>query len=274
MLRRIPSLDQSLWKCALSAWLFFAHAADAPAVLPQQQHNNTWPHDVVLELGAGGVMRPAYEGPKDFDFSPTGFVTLHYLWLPGLGEVKGGRRTEGFAFGPAFRYVRKRNSNDYAELRGLDDVDAAVELGGRLSYRFGMFRPWVAMRYGLGGHDGIIGEAGVDVVLRPTEAIEVMIGPRKSFATSAYMQTYFGVTPAEAAQSGLPSYAPNGGFKGAGFEVGSRYAFTPQWSVISTVAYEKLLGDAADSPIVRAGSDNQFTAKLGLSYRFGVRLFK
>jgi outer membrane protein len=251
-----------------------AHAADVPAVLPQQQHDNARPHDVVLELGAGAAMRPAYEGSKDFDFSPTGFVTLHYLWLPGFGEVKSGRRLEGFAFGPAFRYVRKRNSNDYAELRGLDDIDAAFELGGRFSYTFGVFRPWVAVRYGLGGHDGIVGEAGLDVVLRPTEAIEVMFGPRTSFATSEYMQTYFGVTPAEAARSGLPSYAPSGGFKGAGFEVGTRYEFTPQWSVISAVAYERLLGDAGKSPIVSAGTDNQFTARLGLSYRFGMKLFK
>jgi MipA family protein len=43
--------------------------------------------------------------------------------------------------------------------------------------------------------------------------------------------------------------------------------------VIESVAYEKLIGDAADSPITKAGDDDQLTVKLGLSYRFGLKLF-
>jgi outer membrane protein len=231
------------------------------------------PYDVVLEIGAGGGMRPAYEGAKDYEFNPTGFLTLHYLWLPGLGEVKSGRPTEGFSFGPSFRYVSKRDSNDYAALRGLDNIDAAFELGGRFAYTFGMFRPWVAVRYGFGGHDGIVGEAGLDMVVRPSAETEVTFGPRTSFANRDYMQTYFGITPLEAVRSGMSAYSPGAGFKGVGAEVIGRYQFTPQWAVIGSIAYERLLGDAADSPIVKTGDENQLTAKLGLSYRFGLKLF-
>ena len=58
--------------------------------------------------------------------------------MPGLGEVKGyGRPRDGFSFGPSFRYVRARNSGDYSELTGLQNVDAAYEIGGRVAYRFG-----------------------------------------------------------------------------------------------------------------------------------------
>jgi outer membrane protein len=257
-----------------------SRAADVPPPAPVERYQDWTPvqerarlYDVVLEIGAGASMRPAYEGAKDYKFTPTGFGTLHYLWLPGFGEVKGARPTEGFAFGPSFRYVPKRESNDYAAIRGLDDIDAAFELGGRFSYTFGWFRPWVAVRYGLGGHHGIVGEAGLDVVLRPTEATEFTFGPRTSFANREYMQTYLGVTPLESARSGLAVYSPAGGFKGVGAEAIGRYQFTPQWAVIGSVAYERLIGDAADSPIAKTGSENQFTAKLGLSYRFGLKLF-
>jgi hypothetical protein len=34
-----------------------------------------------------------------------------------------------------------------------------------------------------------------------------------------------------------------------------------------------LIGDAAASPIVKAGNENQVTAKLGLSYKFRIKLF-
>jgi outer membrane protein len=249
-------------------------AADVSAPGPREYDAAPRQYDVMLEVGAGASMRPAYEGAKDYQVLPTGFFTLHYLWLPGFGEVENGRPKEGFSFGPSFRYVSKRQSNDYAALRGLDDVDAAFELGGRFSYTFGVFRPWVAVRYGLGGHNGIVGEAGLDMVLRPSAVTEITFGPRTSFANSEYMQTYLGVTPAEAARSGLAAYSPGGGFKGVGFETVGRYEFTPQWAVLGSVAYEKLIGDAAASPITKAGDDDQFTAKLGLSYRFGLKLFK
>ena len=143
-------------------------------------------------------MRPAYEGAKDYKFNPTGFFTLHYLRLPGIGDVKKEGSGEGFSIGPSFRYVYKRDSADHPELRGLNDVDAAFELGGRIAYQWSMFRPWLAVRYGLGGHNGVVAETGLDLRFRPTELTEFTIGPRASFATGQYMKTYFGVAPAEA----------------------------------------------------------------------------
>jgi len=252
-----------------------ARAADA--VVPQQQRPAyvapARPYDIVLEIGAGAASRPAYEGAKDYKFSPTGFVVLHKLWLPGYGVVKDGRTTRGLSFGPSFRYVPKRDSNDYAELRGLNDVDAAYELGGKVSYTFGMIRPWVAVRYGLGGHHGVVGETALDFIFRPSAVTEFTIGPRASFASAEYMRTYLGITPTEAARSGLRTYDPDGGIKGAGAQITGRYEFTPEWSLVGSLVYEKLVGDAADSPIVQVGNDDQFTAKLGLTYKFGLKLF-
>ncbi len=233
------------------------------------------PYDVILEVGAGAQMRPAYEGAKDYQFSPTGFATLHYLWLPGFGELKSGRKADGFFVGPSFRYVSKRNSADYSQLQGLNDVGAAFELGVKTGYDFNWVRPWVAVRYGLGGYNGIVGETGLNFVFKPTEITEFTVGPRASFASSEYMQTYFGVTPVEALRSGLLwAYAPGGGFKGLGLDATARYQFTPQWAVVGELIYERLIGDAADSPIVQVGGEpNQLTAKLGLSYKFGLKLF-
>jgi outer membrane protein len=230
-------------------------------------------YDLIVEIGAGGAMRPAYEGAKDYEFNPTAFFTLHYLRLPGFGEVKKQQPAQGFSIGPSFRYVYKRDSADNPELRGLNNVDAAFELGGRLAYQWGLFRPWLAVRYGLGGHDGIVAETGLDLRFRPTPMTEFSAGPRASFATAEYMRTYFGVTPAESVQSGLNAYNPSGGIKGAGVEVSGRYEFTPQWAVVGMAFYERLIGDAADSPIVKLGDENQITAKLGLSYKLGLKLF-
>lgn len=266
----------SLVVLTLPVFLATPVAADIPAATgtftTQPPIRN---YDVVLEVGAGAALRPAYEGASQYQVSPFPVVTLHYLWLPGLGEVKGyGRPRDGFSFGPSFRYVRQRNSGDYNELTGLQNVDPAYEIGGRVAYTFGVLRAHASLRRGIGGHEGLVGEAGLDLTFNPSAVTEINFGPRISYADAAYMRTYLGVTLAESLTSGLPAYDPGGGIKGAGVEFGGRYAFTPQWSLLGAVTYERLVGDAAASPIAQAGDLDQFTARFGLSYRFGLNLFR
>lgn len=252
-----------------------ALAADiGPMVPPVQAQERARNYDIELELGLGAAYGPAYEGASEDRFTPWPIVTLHYLWLPGLGEVKSSQRRDGFSFGPDFRYVRKREAADYDALRGMNDVDAAFEAGGKFAYTFGMFRTHASLRRGFGGHEGFVGEAGLDATFNPTPVTEVSFGPRMSYADGEYMRTYLGVTPAESLTSGLSAYDPSGGIKGVGAELNARYMFTPQWSLLGSLQYERLVGDAADSPIAQAGSVDQFTAKLGLSYRFGLNLFR
>ena len=247
-----------------------ATTVESPTIQPPSRD-----YDVVLEVGGGATWRPAYEGASAYQVSAVPVITLHYLWLPGFGEVKGYKRPQdGFSFGPSFRYVRARNSGDYGELTGLQNVDAAYEIGGRVAYTFGILRVHATLRRGFGGHEGVVGEAGLDLSFHPNAVTELNFGPRISYADAAYMRTYLGVTPVESLTSGLPVYEPGGGIKGAGVEFGGRYTFTPQWSLLGAVTYERLVGDAAASPIAQAGDLNQFTARLGLSYRFGLNLFR
>ena len=254
-----------------------APAADvAPAQQPPAQAAPTRPYDIILEVGGGAAMRPAYEGAKDYKYNPTGLSTLHYLWLPGFGNVKSerDRAREGLIVAPSFRYIYKRDIDDHPELRGLKDVDASYELGGKIGYQWAVVQPWVAVRYGFGGYSGVVGETGLAFRFLPSAVTEFTIGPRASFATADYMRTYFGVTPAEAAAvSSFSAYNPSGGFKGVGLEATGRYEFMPQWSLVGSLIYEKLIDDAANSPVVKVGSENQFTAKVGVNYKFGLKLF-
>jgi MipA family protein len=49
-------------------------------------------------------------------------------------------------------------------------------------------------------------------------------------------------------------------------ELGVKADLDERWTAKATVGYSRLIGDAADSPIVE--SENQFTGLLGLSYKF------
>jgi outer membrane protein len=53
---------------------------------------------------------------------------------------------------------------------------------------------------------------------------------------------------------------------------GVTYALNNRWGLFGFARYERLLGDAAKSPIVRElGSRNQLSGGIGLNYTFVIR---
>ena len=57
------------------------------------------------------------------------------------------------------------------------------------------------------------------------------------------------MTPEQAAP-GRPTYSLGGGFTSAAITFEARYALTEKTALLGEVQYGKLIGDAADSPIV------------------------
>ena len=212
-------------------------------------------------LGAGAAYSPDYFGSEDYSFSPTGVLRFDYIRLPGGFEF-GSSGAVGYlqGFGPrgSARYIRERDASDYAEIDGLDNVDAALELGLGVGYEAMYWRAFADMRYGVIGHHAWVGEFGADAILRPNDAWIVNFGPRASWGASSFMSTYFGVNGSEADRSGLDAYDASAGFYGVGVELGARYSFSESWGVEGKAGYERLINDAADSPITEAGSANQF----------------
>ena len=242
-----------------------------------QQPSSDWifgsnGEDLVLELGAGARVLPAYEGADSFDIEAWPIIRPQFVRIPRLGTFGGGS-DGGFSFRPSFRFVDERDASDYSDLTGLGDVDWAFEAGATIGYRYGLLEGFATLRRGFGGHEGFVAELGLNAVLEPTPQLDLSLGPRLHLATDDYLDTYFGVSAAEAAASGYPAFDPDGWLKGAGFEAEGRYALSRHWAIRGEAGYERLLGDAADSPITGAGSKNQFSAALGLTYTLGLDLF-
>jgi MipA family protein len=89
------------------------------------------------------------------------------------------------------------------------------------------------------------------------------------------MDTYFGVTEAEASASGshLTACDPASSFKTAGLEARAVYALSDTTRLHIRAGWDRFIGDAADSPIVAVGSKDQFSIGAGLTYRFSFDLF-
>lgn len=230
--------------------------------------------DFVVILGLGVGTKPAYEGASDYKMTFKPIIDVERLrW--GWIDIGGDDDRGGFGFSPSFSYEGERVSADHAALNGLDNVEATYALGGRIGYEM-IFSDAISAeiygtaRYAFGGARGLIGEAGVDITARLTPQLEIVGGPVVSFASEDYMDTYFGVSSAESIATGgrLGAYDPSGGIKSAGLQVEARYEFVPDTFVSVNASYSTYLGDAKESPIVKSGSEHQFTVGLGLARRF------
>jgi outer membrane scaffolding protein for murein synthesis (MipA/OmpV family) len=89
------------------------------------------------------------------------------------------------------------------------------------------------------------------------------------WADDDYTQSYFGVAAAQAQASGLRQFTAEGGVKDVGVAASLHYLINEHWSITGRLAYRRMLGDAADSPLVEDfGSQNQASGAVIASYSF------
>jgi len=242
---------------------------------PAEFAATTFQPDLIIELGLGVGYAPLYDGSSQYGpvFIPR--INLELLVVPGLLDIGGGEQQGGFSFAPALSVAGARRSVDNAHLIGLDDIDPTYATGVRVGYEWGPAELYGELRYAFGGAQGLIGDVGLNLTAKLTPELEIVGGPMLSFATQGYMDTYFGVTAARAAATGgrLAAFDASGGIKSAGLNLSARYEFMPDTFINANASYARLVGSAANSPIVEKGAENQFKVGIGLSRRFTLDLF-
>jgi outer membrane protein len=176
----------------------------------------------------------------------------------------------GFSVGPAANIESSRKNSDVGAPVGKVPTTfeagafAQVEVANSVRLRGELLK-------GIGGHEGLVGALGVDQIWREGDRYVFSIGPRVLWSNGRYQRAYFGVTPAASAASSLPTYRPGGGVHAVALSSGMSYQFDNRFGMFGFARLERLVRDAAKSPIVRQlGSRNQLSAGLGLSYTFNI----
>jgi outer membrane protein len=244
------------------------------------------PEDVTnVRLGLGPVIAPSYEGSDEYNIDPVPVVSLRYknflevdnneIKLTALNRLfsAGSRMRDGSSLrlGPLVSINFGRDEDASADLTGMGNVGTSLELGGFISFAFSpTSRIRLRARHDVvGGHGGATAVADFSqTFIRSTNfALGGRVGG--TWASGPYMRSFFGVSPAQAARSGYPVFRPSAGFKDVNFALDGNYRIATQWSLVANVSYKRLLGQAADSPIVRlAGSPNQMLYSTYLVYSF------
>lgn len=153
-------------------------------------------------------------------------------------------------------------------LKGMGEIEGTTEGGLLLKYHMGRFGLSLSGRHALGsqGHDGAVVDLGASVMLHEAPKFRLTAETTVSWVDDNYMQTYYGVTREQARRTRFPVYEIDGGVNGARIEFTGVYNFAPRWSLIGLASYRKLLGDAADSPIVQSDGYPEFAVMVSRAW--------
>jgi MipA family protein len=275
----------------LAAGLHVAQAqvgvSTQPAVLPPGEAAAAEGANAVPKFeGALGLVlayKPAFSGATDRKISPqlAGFVRYGRLTLTGAGgfttqrqdDVERGLdaellRRDRVRVNLSARYDPGRRESDSEQLAGMGNIKATVRT--RLGLRWQPAPHWsLSLASGLdalGNGGGYTVEAGVSrsFILDARQRVTVSAG--LVAAGDRYLQTWYGVTAAQSARSGLPIYTPSEGLRDAHTGVTWRIEVNPQWAGFASLGATRLLGAAADSPLTRQSSSYSIAG--GIARRF------
>jgi outer membrane protein len=251
-----------------------AHAQSKAANTEQDRARTGW----TVTLGAGTEYGPSFEGSRhgSFSFVPS-FDIRRWGEPAGLSAPDDGfdyslLELGGVELGPVANIRGSRTTSDDHE--GLHDVGWSIDAGAFAQYWpiENKFRLRLEARQGVRKNDGFVADFGADWFQPYGRDIMFSAGPRVSLADATYMQNNFGVSAFEAQANGhLGAFGPSGGFKSVGFVLGATYQLSDTMSLQVYDKFDRLVGDAANSPIVtNIGSANQNTVGIVLSRSFQI----
>jgi outer membrane scaffolding protein for murein synthesis (MipA/OmpV family) len=277
-----------IWRSWKQATLY-VHVAGAALIAPALFCAPATAMPESVTLGAAAIVKPKYEGSNQHEVIPIPIIIPKFAETPdddsavtqvrkrvnfrGLDDIRvrllGGERLQ---VGAVTGYITKRDQDDGDLLRGLGNIDGGMVLGTYSALSLGTFTFDAAILEKITGDDaGPEFRFGVETNRRVSERVELGVRLGTTLASQDYMQTYFGVSPAQSRSSlaRLPAYSPDAGVKDVFVAVGASFDLSDRWLLKAGGRYGRLLGEAADSPVIE--TDNQVSGTIGLGYRFDWR---
>jgi outer membrane scaffolding protein for murein synthesis (MipA/OmpV family) len=227
-------------------------------------------------VGLASEVQPVYDGSRAYRIQGGPVINIQYkdeaFLATGDGLGYNFLRGDHYQVGASLVYdLGRKMKDDYTNLRGMGDISAApvakVFATAVLSKKFPLILR-TDVRQFAGGAEGAVGDVGVYMPLPGSSRTFVMFaGPSITLATHHYMQTLFGVSPAQALASGHPAYdVPHSGTTAAGVGFSATKFVTTHWLMNLDAAISQIRGSAVNSPLVERRT--QRVLALSLDYQF------
>jgi outer membrane protein len=230
-----------------------------------------------VTAGGGLAVMPTYEGSDRDRITPVPFVRAVYddMFSFGVDGLSAYWHQNGLRIGAGLVYGAGRKdyeSNGIIQsgdnrLNGLGDINGAAGLKLFGSYNVGRLNLSTAVtKYEGSDNKGVIADLGANLPFRLNDKLMVTAHVGATWANGEYMQTFFGVTPTQSANSGFSEFTAHAGVKDVDAGLRADYRLDQHWFVSTNIGVKRLEGDAAKSPITFANTEGTFMTVLG--YRF------
>lgn len=228
-------------------------AAPATQAAKPAEKSSDWEYTV----GIGAGYAPTYEGSDEYDALIVPVLGVEYKDGLFFGNVRNGigtypLRGENYKVGASIGYAGGRDeSDDRKNLRGMGDVDASPTANLLAAYNLGMAELSGKLSTAVSGDYGTTAEVKLGSRYPMNEKVILSGAVGAVWADEEHMSNNFGVSSFQSARSGYRRYEAESGVKSVGLSVGATYRFTEAWNANLTLKGDQLIGDAADSPVVK-----------------------
>lgn len=222
-------------------------------------------------LGLGLAEVAKYPGASTDRARLEPLVSIDYgdrLFIGPLGIGVAALCWDGFRAGPVIGFERGRYQSDDPHLAGLGDISTSVTAGIFAGYSQGPLEVLATARQAIShSTNGLSGLLQVNLrhALVGTRTL-VAAGPDLEFGNGDFERTWFGISPAQSASSGLAVYAPRAGINRIGLHAGLTYRASRHFLYRFFARVSDISGEAAQSPIVERRT--QFAVGAGIAYHF------
>ncbi|HTI17549.1 MAG TPA: MipA/OmpV family protein [Trinickia sp.] len=228
-----------------------------------------------IRLGPGVVFQPRYDGADSYHVIAGPSIDIRYRdrYFLSTGEGLGVNLLTGPNWRAGFTVsyeLGRRSADDPDHLHGLNNINPAPSAHLFGEYVISKSFPLVIradLLRDVGGDNGWIGDLGAYMPMPgSSEKFAWFAGPTLTFADSRYMNSWFGITPAEAVTSGRAAYSASAGMKSFGFGIAATWIPAKHWFVSGNVAFQQLVGSAAKSPITQSAGSG--VIEVSVDYQF------
>lgn len=272
--------------------LLLGSAAPFVTLPADAQERPAEPYRDTVTVGVGVAALPDYEGSNDYRVVPApaaigtikgyGFVLAGNQLSVDLVRNRPGPVWDVQA-GPIAQvnFIRSSAGSIHdVRVRALGTHGIAVELGGYVGIGktgvvtspYDTLSVTLGYRHDVSGvHDSGILSPGITYVTPLSRKAAIGLFASADIVERGYAQSYYGVSTAQSAASGLPVYVAGGGLKSWTLGAIGGYSLTGDLlhgvKIVVGGTYGRIEGDTARSPLVAiAGSRDQWLGTIGLAY--------
>ncbi len=219
-------------------------------------------------LGGGLASAPRYEGSANNRLRVVPLINVqngHFFAGTARGIGYDFSDNQQMQYGVRLTLAPYRRQNADVRLNGTGDIGSAAEAGAFFNAKFS---PFYVNANVAGSSRGTRAEIGGGVEHMLSSNDHMRLGLDLNWANNKYMQTYFGISAAQALASGgvLAAYNASAGVKDYVLHANWTHHYDKTWFSTASLSVKQLAGSAQNSPITMKRTGSTLTLMVGYHF--------